>query len=117
MAISSQADGSVDFATEGLDSEETLATVTEAGVFCLDLDMNAAAVGDIWIVRVKKKVRTGGTTRLWNRYELFGTTIAPTEAEKIVTSIPYHSLWEIVFTLEQTDGTGRAIPWEIVQLQ
>jgi len=104
----SNSDGSQ---TATIDTEHTLATITSAGTYVLLVDTVNLALGDKLTLRAKTKVRSVGTTRL--AYEAF---YAHAQSEPVKVSIPVPSTNEIVFTLEQTDGTGRAFPWEIVQL-
>lgn len=96
-----------------LDTEHALATISTAGVFVLDLDVNALAAADVLLVRAKKKVRTGGTTRLLDQWTIGGAT---PPVEKVFTTYPINSLWELVFTIEWTDGTAGSIPWEVTQV-
>lgn len=98
-----------------LDTVYTLATITSAGVYVLALDLNAIVADDILVVRVQYQVQTtgqGGAAQLLHEWSIFGTTMT----EKVWMSYPIPSLNSIAFTLEQTDGTGRTIPWEILAL-
>jgi len=104
----SNSDGSQ---TAVISTEHTLGTITTSGSFVLGLDTNAMALGDILVVRAKLKVRSAGTTRL--TYE---ATYAHVQNEPVILSIPIASTNEVVFTIEQTAGTGRAFPWEIWEL-
>jgi len=104
----SQADGSQ---TATINTEHTLATVTDAGSFVLYVDTNAMALGDVLELRVKYKVRSTGTTR-----EMQVAYYAHVQGQPVKASIPVSSPNECVFTLKQTAGTGRAFPWEVVKL-
>ena len=97
--------------TAVISTEHTLATITTSGTFVIGVDANAMALSDKLTLRVKCKVRSTGTTRL--AYE---ATFAHVQNEKVIFSIPAVSTNEVVFTLEQTAGTGRAFPWEIWEL-
>ena len=97
--------------TAVISTEHTLATITTSGSFVIGLDANAMVLGDELVVRVKLKVRSVGTTRL--AYE---ATYSHVQGEPVILSIPVASTNEIVFTIEQTAGTGRAFPWEIWEL-
>lgn len=94
-----------------LDTEHTLDTITPDGSYALQLDTANMVAGDILIVREKVKVRSTGTTRL-----VQSSRFAHVQAEPVKIFIPKPSTNEVVYTIEQTDGTGRAFPWEIVQL-
>ena len=97
--------------TATVTTEHTLATITTSGSFVIGVDASNMALGDELILRVKLKVRSTGTTRL--AYE---ATYAHVQNEPVILSIPVASTNEIVFTLEQSAGTGRAFPWEIWEL-
>ena len=94
--------------TAVITTEHTLATITTDGSFVIGIDAANMTLGDELIIRVKLKVRSVGTTRL--AYE---ATYAHVQNEPVILSIPVASTNEIVFTLEQTTGTGRVFPWEI----
>lgn len=85
--------------------------ISADGTYQLWLDCNAMALGDVLIVREYTKVRSTGTTRL-----LRSSRFAHVQAEPNKYFIPLPSTNETYWTIEQTDGTGRAFPWEIVQL-
>lgn len=104
----SQAEGSQ---TATINTEHTLSTITTAGTYVLTVDTNAMADGDELELRGKLKVRSTGTTRL----AYLGTYINA-QSDLVKLSIPIPTVSEVVFTLKQTAGTGRAFPWEIVKL-
>lgn len=94
-----------------LDTEHTLDTETTAGVYVFVLDTNAMVAGDITIIRIKTKYASGGTSRL-----AYTATYANAQSEPIKYSIPIPVDTEIIVTLEQTDGTGRSYPWNLLTL-
>ena len=104
----SQAEGSQ---TATVTTEHTLTTITAAGTYVLTVDMNALALGDYLTLRGKVKVRSTGTTRT-----IYTGTYANVQDNLVSASIPIPTVSECVFTLEQTAGTGRAFPWEVVAL-
>ena len=104
----SNSDGSQ---TAVISTEHTLATITTSGSFVLGVDASNMALGDELVLRVKLKVRSTGTTRL--AYE---ASYSHSQNEPVILSIPVASTNEVVFTLEQTSGTGRTFPWEIWEL-
>jgi hypothetical protein len=97
--------------TATISTEHTIATITADGSYAFQLDCNAMALGDVLIVREKLKARSAGTTRL-----IQSSRFAHVQAEPTKIFIPRPSTNEVVYTIEQTAGTGRAFPWEIVQL-
>lgn len=92
-------------------TEHTLATITDAGTYVLYVDTNAMALGDELELRAKLKVTSGGTTR-----EFMVAVYSQEQGQPIKASIPVASINECVFTLNQTVGTGRSFPWEIVEI-
>ena len=94
-----------------LDTEHTLSTQTTPGVYILVVDMANLAAGDIVILRIKTKYATGGTSRLAYMAEFAGVQ---TEPNKYSVPVPVDT--EIVCTLEQTDGTGREFPWNLLAM-
>jgi len=104
----SESDGSQ---TATVTTEHTLDTITTSGVFVLYVDTVNMAIGDYLTLRAKVKVRSVGTTRL-----AYTAKYAGVQGDLVKISIPVASTNEVVFTLEQTAGTGRAYPWEIMSL-
>lgn len=93
-----------------LDTPTNLVTETTPGVYQLFLDSNALAAGDILVVRSKIKVTSGGTARTLEQKVLGGIT-----SDKAWCTDPVMVAHEVIYELEQTDGTGRSIPWSVVR--
>lgn len=108
MAVTEKAGGTQ---TATLTTEHTLATVTDAGVYQLVVDVSALALSEILTLTLKTKVRTGATSR-----EAWRTIIQHVQAVPNVYSIPVAVTTEIVAILRQDNGTGRAFPWSLYQL-
>ena len=109
MAVTSAADGSQ---TATVTTEHTLATITTAGVYILEVDVAALVGGatpDIVELRAKTKTRSGGTSR----QVFMATFVGGLVTDPNTVSIPIATDVEVVFTLKQTQGTGRAFPWNI----
>lgn len=104
----SQSEGSQ---TAVISTEHTLDTINTAGDYVLMVDTNAMVLGDILELRGKAKVRSTGTTR-----QAYYSVYAHVQGSPVKISIPLSCITEVVFTLKQTAGTGRAFPWEIVKL-
>lgn len=86
---------------------------TTVGFYEAWLDLNALAADDILVFRVSRKVRTGGTTRVHNEIYMFGTSYAAGNPKNVVFT-PYSCVgWQLKFSIEQTAGTGRSIPYEV----
>jgi len=97
--------------TATIDTEHVLATETEAGVYILVVDTANMINGDVVILKIKTKYASGGTSRL-----AFSATFANAQAELNKYSPPIPIDAEIICTLEQTDGTGRNFPWNLLML-
>jgi hypothetical protein len=108
MALASVGTGTQ---TATIDTEHTLDTETTAGVYILVVDTANLANGDVVTFRIKTKYASGGTSRL-----AFSATYAHAQAEPNKYSPPIPIDAEIVCTLEQTDGTGRDFPWNLLKV-
>lgn len=94
-----------------IDTEHTLATITDAGTYILTVDTNVMVLGDKLTLRAKLKVRSSGTTRL-----AYIANYAQPQGIPVKISIPVATVSEVVFTLEQTAGTGRTFPFEVAEV-
>ncbi len=108
MALTSKASGSQ---TAVLATEHVLSTITAAGTYVFTVDAANLVNDETLTLRVKTKVRSVDTSRL-----LYEGTFKHTQGipNKQAPAVPVIS--EGVFTLEQNGGTGRAFPWNILQL-
>jgi hypothetical protein len=95
-----------------LDSEDTLDTETDPGVYVLVVDTNEMVNGDVLVLRIKTKDKSGGASRL-----AFQAVYAHIQAEPHKYSPPIPIDTEILCTLEQTDGTGaRDYDWNLLKV-
>lgn len=98
-----------------INSETTLGSaITDAGTYQLKLDLSNLAGGatpDILELRVYSKTLSGDTKALIDIWTFVGVPIVP-----IIYTPPYPELYYLEFTLKQTQGTGRAFKWNILQL-
>lgn len=94
-----------------LDTEHTLDTETTGGVYVLVLDTNEMVNGDITVLRIKTKDKSGGDSRL-----AFLATYAHAQSEPHKYSPPIPVDTEIICTLEQTDGTARHYDWNLLKI-
>lgn len=112
MALSVNTSGSQ---TAVISTEHDLATITSANVFELNVDlvnMVGGTTPDILELREYGKARTGDTERLLKTYTIVGG-----QTEILFKSVPRISPHHVRYTLKQTQGTGRAFPWAIYQVQ
>ena len=99
--------------TATIGTEHTLATVTPAtpSGYTLVVDTGAMVNADVLELRIKTKVLTGGTSRV-----AYYATYAHVQAQPQKYSVVVPADVEIVYTLKQTAGTGRAYPWKVYRL-
>ncbi len=98
--------------TATISTEHDLTTQTSPGTFVLCLDAANLAAGDVVVLRVYGKARTGDTERLLYR----GTYGPVPPAAPLLQSLPIVTPHHARFTLTQTAGTGRAFPWAVYSL-
>lgn len=94
-----------------LDTEHTLSTQTGGKTYVLVVDLVNMVNGDVVILRLKTKVRTGNASQ-----SAYQATYAHVQQCKNVYSLPIPANIELVATLEQTDGTGRSFIWALLSL-
>lgn len=99
--------------TAVINTEHTLATITDAGVYVLWVDLHNMAGGDTAEIRRKTKVLTGSTARTRKMDTFSGAQSADAANYE---SDPVTSKWSVAFTLKQTAGTGRAYDWSILRV-
>lgn len=105
-----EVDGASAPAALTLDTPAVITSQTDPGVYQLFIDTNNMAAGDVLIVRSRVKVVSGGTARLFEEKVLGGVT-----GPKAFCTEPVEVAWHIEYELEQTEGTGRIIPWSVVR--
>lgn len=96
--------------TTGSSTEDVLATVTTAATLQLVFDANAMAVGDVIEVTIYSKVLSGGTERI-----MWSFVVADDRDDIIVSPLVVNVI-SAKFTLTQTSGSGRSIPWAVYQV-
>lgn len=97
--------------TATIDTEHTLATVTAGGTYVLAVDLTNLVDGDAVTLCAKVKVRSSDSAA-----QLYSAEFAHAQADKVAMSIPVPAPHSVAFTLEQTEGTGRAFPWAVYEL-
>ena len=98
-----------------LDTPYTLngAAIAAEGIYTFWLDVNAmlgTATPDILTIKINAEAIASGTARQVAMY-----TLAGVQGNKVWRSPPFEVIANesLACVIEQTDGTGRAIPWEI----
>ena len=112
MAVTSvQANTAPSALTVNTESTLESPSITAAGVYVLVIDAVNMANSDVLEVRIKTK---GVTTTLQLSY--FATYAnVQTELNKYSVPVPNEGS-QISFSLKQTAGTGRVVPWRILTL-
>jgi hypothetical protein len=109
MAISEHGSGSQ---TCTVTTEHTLTGAeSEDGIFQFVLDTANLVAGDVLEVRVKEKARSSDTQRL-----AYMDTLSGVQGEPLWMSPSMILMHDWDFSIKQTAGTGRAIPWSIRQI-
>lgn len=105
MAVSVKTSGSQ---TATLTTEHDLATVTDAGIYVLAVDVNALVNGETVRLRIYGKARSSDTERL-----IYDATFSHAQSSPLKESVAIVSPHHMRATLRQDGGTGRAYPWAI----
>lgn len=112
MAVTTYASGTQ---TATVTTEHTLSSVTAAGVYVLEVDVNAMAVGDVLELRCYSIAVTGGTSREEWCIRFYGDqTRTPMKRGRPVSN-DITDTDALKFTLKQTFGTGRSFPWKVMK--
>ena len=113
MAISEPYSGSITVSSVELSlvsGTSTLQSITDDGVYQIFLDINAVANGDIFEVRVKEKITSGGTQRVAFMFYISDAPGADGAGWVSPSLILLHG-WDV--TLVKIAGTDRSIPYSI----
>lgn len=97
--------------TSTVGTEQTLEDITSAGYYMSTVDLTNMAAGDVVLLKLYKKVLSGGSLVLVDQSTFNGVQAAP-----CALSLTYESLYEIKFTLYQTAGSSRTFPWTVDQV-
>lgn len=92
-----------------LDTVHTLDTETTAGVYVATWNLLNMVKGDIVRLWVETKCLTGDTAA--TVFE--GVYANDLLANCIIQSPPIVSNFQLIMKIEQTDGTGRDVPWSL----
>lgn len=107
MGLIAAANGSQ---TATINTEHSLSQQTGIGIYVLLVNTAAMASGDALTLKIKTKRSTGDAIQTAYVYSF---TDAQTEPHKYSVPVPVDT--EIVCTLTQTAGTGRAFPWKLLR--
>ena len=112
MAVTSFASGTQ---TCTINTEYFLSSPNEAGVYELELDLNALANGDVLEVRIYNMVLTAETSRVMLFYPFHDAQPEPKIAISEPISNDLTDTNALRFSIKQTAGTGRSIPWKVLK--
>lgn len=85
--------------------------ITAAATYVLEVDLSNLAAGDVIEIRIKK-VGPTGSGLLGAYFATYANAQGADEALKLSVPVPVDDVGNrISFTLKQTAGTGRVIPW------
>lgn len=109
VKVSDASEHSAGSQTCTIDTEHTL-TGSETAALAIQvwLDVNALIFGDLLRVKIKSKARTGDPQRVVFQDFISYAHDDPAWVSPLI--VVGHD-WDV--SIEQTDGTGRAIPWSI----
>ena len=114
MAITAENSGTQ---TTTVTTEHTVEQTNVAGVFVFEVDLNAMADGDVVELRIYKMLLTAGTSRILHYTAYYG---AQPTYDKIKTSIPVmNELTDstaLQFSILQSFGSSRSIPWKVLKV-
>lgn len=113
MAVTAHASGTQ---TTIIGTEHFLTSPAVAGTFTLHVDTNLLASGDILELRVYQIVLTGGSTRVAYFASYSGAQVAD---DQIKISVPISNELtdtnSLRFSMKQTAGSVRALPWKVLK--
>lgn len=95
-----------------IDTPADLETTTTAGIFVAMWNLENNVKLDITRLYVKCKVLTGDTAAI----VFEGVYANDLGASPIIQSPPIVSMHSLTMSIEQTDGTGRNVPWALIQI-
>jgi len=97
--------------TAVIGTEHSLATVADAKISKLFVDVSALALGDELELRVKVAAASGGTRRQVS----FGV-YQNVQEDGIIVTEPFAAPYGAEYTLKQTAGTARTFPWVVISV-
>jgi hypothetical protein len=111
MAVTAFASGTQ---VTSISTEHFVADVDEPGVYTFHVDVNALAAGDVLEVRVYQMVLMGGTAREEQFMVYNGVQdIKIKRSEPISNELTDSE--SLRFSIKQTFGSSRSIPWKVLK--
>jgi len=101
--------------TAVIDTEHTLKSLTADGLYVLYVDLSNMVDGDRTVIKTKVKIKSAGSEVILFEDLVIGTDIEDGTVPPLYET-PATAMTETMsYTLEQTDGTGRAYDWQVVK--
>jgi hypothetical protein len=106
--------GTVDSGTHTcvIDTPADLESTTVAGIYVCQYNLTNLANADVIRLYATVKVLTGDTEEI----VFEGIYANALGSSAIVQSPPIVSMFSLSMMIEQTDGTGRDVPWSLVRI-
>ena len=92
---------------------QAMSDQTAAATYVLLVDLTNMQAGDITALSIYVKVLTGSTLHSCYYQQFFDAQLV---GSQVAVSVPIPSLFEARFNLQQTAGTNRTYPWQLVSL-
>ena len=89
-----------------------LESTTTAGIYVCQYNLLNAVKGDVFRLYATTKVLTGDTEAI----VFEGIFANDLNDSTIIQSPPIVSMFSLSMMIEQTDGTGRNVPWSLVRI-
>jgi len=106
--------GTVDSGSQALslDTPVDLVSTIVAGIYVLHYNLTTMVKSDVIRCYATAKVLTGDTEEI----VFEGIYANDLVASPIIQSPPIVSMFSLSMMIEQTDGTGRTIPWALIRI-
>ncbi len=113
MAASVEASGTQSCS---IGTEHTLRDTSAAAIYQFILDLTNAAAGDVFEARIYVMALTSGTRRVWIT-QIYADAQPLDDVIKISVPIgtPLTDSGALRFTIKQTVGSGKNVPWSVTK--
>lgn len=91
---------------------DTLYSTTTAGTYILNVDCTALVDDEVLRIEINHKTLTGSTVRGGYVWTVIGTLPVYDQQQ---WSVPITTAFGADFKITQLNGTGRALPWQVIQ--
>lgn len=95
-----------------LDTPHDVQSTTTAGIYVCQYNLLNSVKGDVFRLYATTKVLTGDTEAI----VFEGIFANDLNDSTIIQSPPIVSMFSLSMMIEQTDGTGRNVPWALIRI-